>query len=68
MDSLTLKVAREKNSIRIRLELSVALVTYFRGSNARRQWPGGTLCTVVVLESMSQSVGECTNTGDDERL
>lgn len=32
------------------------------------QWPGGTLQVIVALESMSQRVGECTNTGEDERL
>lgn len=44
------------------------IVNYFRGSNARIQWPGGTLQGIVALESMSQRVGECTNTGDDDRL
>jgi hypothetical protein len=45
-------------------------VTHFRGSNARMQWPGGTLYGqgIVVRESISQRVGECTNTGDDDRL
>lgn len=44
------------------------LNTHFKGSNARRQWPLGTLHGNVDLESISQRVGECTNTGDDERL
>lgn len=38
------------------------------GSNARRQWPGGTFDTDNARVSKSQRVGECTNTGDDERL
>lgn len=38
------------------------------GSNARIQWPGGTLHVIVDLESISHNVGECTNTGDDDRL
>lgn len=48
--------------------LKFNFLTHFRGSNARMQWPGGTLQVIVALESMSQRVGECTNTGEDERL
>lgn len=42
--------------------------TYLYGSKALRQWPGGTFNTFNCLESISFRVGECTNTGDVERL
>lgn len=42
--------------------------TYLLWSKALRQCPGGTRYTSNDLLSTSQSVGECTKTGADERL